>query len=96
MKMIASKKGLVDRFSPIKIKRVGIYDCPPIGQYKAHGLNPKTIREICLTCLGDPDRRGIQYIVWCLKQGIFELSKPAMKFLQEQTKILIDNERKEK
>ncbi|HMQ79194.1 MAG TPA: hypothetical protein PKE39_04415 [Ignavibacteria bacterium] len=76
------------RFSPIRVNRLGLNSEIPIGKYRGC----RVLRMICSPG-GMPRRETMEVLLTHLKNGSYELTKPAMEFFKEKTSELIKLEK---
>lgn len=76
------------RFSPIRVNRLGLNSTIPIGKYKG-----MTVYN--MICMGTniPYRPTMEVLLMHLKNGSYELTKPAMQFFKEKTAELVESEK---
>jgi len=76
------------RFSPIRVNRLGLNSEIPIGKYRG-----RRVRSMICPVGGVPIRDTMEVLLTHLKNGSYELTKPAMEFFKEKTAELVKLEK---
>lgn len=76
------------RFTEIKVNRLGLNSQIPIGKYKG-----RTVRFMISPAGSMPYRETMEILLMHLKNGSYELTKPAMAFFKEKTAELVELEK---
>lgn len=75
------------RFTPIKVNRLGLNSEVPIGKFRG-----RTIMNMICSLGGIPCRTTMEVLLTHLKNGSYELTKPAMAYFLEKTALLVQME----
>lgn len=76
------------RFSTIRVNRLSLRSPVPIGKYRG-----RTIQNMICPIGGTPFRETMEILLMHLKNGSYELTKPAMDYFKEKTAELVEMEK---